>query len=191
MTTMTTAGGLHRYQRWDGRLHGELWTWRAIVGTGIRQVVGGRKTRLLILSIMGVVMGGCGVLCVLSLLERVAGTPEAESFTQFLRVFLGVDLSGVSRLEEYRGLLWRALFLCLIRVEMLWVLLVVARVGPGLIANDLKHGALPIYFAKPVTPLSYVAGKWLVVASFIAMVTLVPNLLTLLLDAMLTGGLHT
>jgi hypothetical protein len=80
-------------------------------------------------------------------------------------------------------------FLMLFKVELFWMMIVVARVGSGLIAKDLKARALPIYFAKPVTPLNYLAGKWLVVASFIALSVLVPNLLTLVIGTILTGGL--
>ena len=108
-----------------------------------------------------------------------------------MQVFLGVDISGVARIEQFREPLWRSMFLLTIKIQMLWVLLVAAWVGPGLIARDLRTRALPIYFAKPVTPLTYLTGKWLVVASFIAMVMLVPNLLTLTIGSMITGGLHT
>ena len=54
---------------------------------------------------------------------------------------------------------------------------------------DQCHAA--IYFAKPVTPLTYLCGKWAVAAAFIALVTVVPNLLTLGLGTMVAGGLHT
>jgi len=76
-------------------------------------------------------------------------------------------------------------------VELFWVFVVIVRAGPGLIADDLKARALPIYFARPITPLTYLAGKWMVVAFFIGMVVLVPNLLALILGTLVTGGLQT
>jgi len=54
------------------------------------------------------------------------------------------------------------------------VFLVVAFVGPGLIAADLRHQAHEIYFARPVGWWDYIAGKFAVVAVFVGAVTLVP-----------------
>jgi ABC-type transport system involved in multi-copper enzyme maturation permease subunit len=149
------------------------------------------RTRLVVITAGAVMLGTCIVLYVLSLLENLAGTEQAKGYYDFVRAFLHVDVSGAARIEEYREVLWRSLYLVTIRMQLLWVLVVVAQVGPGLIAKDLKTKALPIYFAKPVTPITYVAGKWLVVASFIAAVMLLPNLLSLIIGTLVTGGLHT
>jgi len=62
-------------------------------------------------------------------------------------------------------------------------------VGPGLVADDLKTRALPIYFARPIRPRSYVLGKGLVVAVFVGLVTIVPNLLALGMGTLITDGL--
>ena len=59
------------------------------------------------------------------------------------------------------------------------------------IADDIKSRALPIYFARPIVPLTYLLGKWLVVAAYIGVVMLVPNLLSLMLGVLVTGGLQT
>ncbi|MCH8242510.1 MAG: hypothetical protein IH897_07860 [Planctomycetes bacterium] len=181
----------HQYRRWDGTLSRGRWTWLVIVLIGIRLTLKTAKTRMLLITVGLVTLLGCIVLYLLSLMEPLAGTPQAASIMEFIHIFLGVDVSDVSRIGEYREILWRVLFLALIKMEMFWVLLVVARVGPGLIAGDLKHRALPIYFAKPVTPLTYLAGKWLIVAAFIAAVTLIPNLFSLFFGILVTGGLHT
>lgn len=187
----TTATRSHRYQRWSGELDKGRSTWLAIVVTGIHLAFKQARTRTLVMSVALVTLGTCAVLYVLSLLETLVGTPEAHGVYDFLQAFLGVDVSGVSRIEELRGVLWGTLFLVMIKAEMFWVLIVVAQIGPGLIAKDLRFRALPIYFAKPLTPLTYVLGKWLVVAFFIALVTLIPNLGSLLLGSMMTGGLGT
>ena len=145
----------------------------------------------MLLSGLAVVVGGASVLYLLSLVEVMAGTKEAAAMMQPVSMLLQVDISAAARIADYREILWNLLFLLTIKAQMFWVLLIVSAVGPGLIAHDLKHGALPIYFAKPVTPLTYLMGKWFVVASFIAMVTVVPNLLTLGLGTVIAGGLHT
>ncbi len=189
--TTASAAAPHRYQRFDGTLSKGRWTWLAIVVSGIRLAAKGRKTRTLLMTTWLIVLGGCIVLYLLSLLETLAGNPEAQGIIDFARGFLRLDLSAVSQIESLREVLWNTQFLVMIRIEMFWVLLIVARVGPGLIAGDLKHGALPIYFAKPITPLTYLAGKWVIVAAFIAMATLGPNLVTLAVSTLITGGLHT
>ena len=163
----------------------------AIVVTGIRLTLKEARTRVLVLTASGVMLGTCGVLYVLSLLETLVGTDEARGLYDFVRAFLHVDISGVARIEELRAVLWSSFYLLTIKIQLLWVVIVVARVGPGLIAKDLKTRALPIYFAKPVTPMTYVAGKWLIVAAFIAAVMLVPNLISLILGSLITGGLNT
>lgn len=190
MTTLPRHMG-QRYQRWDGKLRQGGWTWLVIVANGIRLALKGPRTRVVLLTVVGIIVGGSTILYVLSQLEVFAGTQRAEAIMEFVRVLFRLDMSGVSRIGEYREILWRALFLLMVRIEMFWVLVLVARVGPGLIANDLKSRALPIYFAKPVTPLTYLAGKWLVASAFIAAVTLIPNLMTLSIGVMVTGGLHT
>jgi ABC-type transport system involved in multi-copper enzyme maturation permease subunit len=189
--TVAPTGKAHRYRRFEGELNKGKWTWLAIVTAGVRLALKDKKTRLLVLTISLVVLGNSIILYVLSLLEVLAGTEQARAIAEFVRALLRVDISGVSRIGEFREILWRTLFLLTIGMELFWVLLVVAAVGPGLIAKDLKHRALPIYFAKPVTPLTYLCGKWLVVAAFIAMVTLVPNILTLIIGTLTTGGLQT
>jgi ABC-type transport system involved in multi-copper enzyme maturation permease subunit len=97
----------------------------------------------------------------------------------------------VTRLAEFREVLWRSVFIFMIQVQLFWVMVLVARVGPGLIANDIKARALPIYFARPITPSTYLLGKWMVAATFIGLVTVAPNLAALIFGVLLTGGLQT
>lgn len=192
MTTVATANS-HRYQRWPGKAErtSAAAGWLTILTMGFRLEYQRSQTRLLLLLVPGVVIFTCVVFYVLSLLELLVGTREAEGPLGFIQGLLGVNLSGVTRLGEFREVLWRSVFMFMIKIELFWAMIVVARVGPGLIANDLKARSLPIYFARPITPLSYLLGKWLVAVAFIGAVTLVPNLLSLIVGVLLTGGLHT
>jgi len=107
------------------------------------------------------------VFYLLAQLEILAGTRQAEGLYALVKTFLGVDLSSASRLAEYREVLWRSAFLFLFsKAELFWVFILGAFVGPGLIADDLKARALPIYFARPVNPRTYLLGKWTVIAFF-------------------------
>lgn len=181
----------HRYNRWPGRSErpSPAGGWLAIVLTGFRLQYNRPYMKPLLLAGPGVVVAICVILYLMSLLETLVGLPEAEGIYGFARVFLGVELSAVSQLSELREIVWRTVFAMAIRIELFMAMIVIARVGPGLISDDLKARALPIYFARPVTPLTYLVGKWMVAAGFIALVTLVPNLLSLAVGTMLTGGL--
>src|SRR5512143_876908 len=48
--------------------------------------------------------------------------------------------------------------------------------GSGLIANDLRTGAILVYLSRPLTQRDYIAGKLLVPLSLNLAVTLVPGL---------------
>ncbi len=187
MTTASTDR-VHQYQRWLGTLGKTHWTWPAIVVSGINLSFRHSKTRILLLTSGIPVLTAVGVFYVTSLLESVVGTDQARGLYDFVNGLLHIDIRGISQLAEFRDMLWRITFLMMSKLQMLWVLIVVARVGASVIANDLKARALPIYFSKPVTPATYLLGKWAVVASFVALVTLVPSLAAFALGMALTGG---
>lgn len=185
------SAGAHRYQRWSGRLSSSRWTWLAIAATGIRHAFAHAKTRTLVTSAVMLVLAAGLIFFLIAQLEQLVGSEEAPGILNFTKTLLGVDLSEVANLADYRTLVWRTAFIFMLRIELFWVLIMVARVGPGLIADDLKARALPIYFSKPLAPYTYLLGKWLVVATFIGLVLTVPNLLSLVVGTMLTGGLQT
>ncbi len=189
----TAASNSHRYQRWPGRLNrlSAAGGWLSIVGSGVRLGYRRSRTQLLLLMAPLFVVFTCVVFYLISLVETLVGTGQAEGPLNFVQGLLQVNLSGVTRLAEYREVLWRTVFVFVMQLQLFWVMVVVARVGPGLIANDVKARALPIYFARPITPLTYLLGKWMVAAIFIGLVTLVPNLVALILGVLLTGGLQT
>jgi ABC-2 type transport system permease protein len=61
-------------------------------------------------------------------------------------------------------------------------------IGAGLIANDRRVNALQIYLSKPLSRAEYVAGKMAILVTFLLLVTLVPAMLLLLLQAVLAGS---
>lgn len=70
-----------------------------------------------------------------------------------------------------------------------FVFVVTVYAGAGLIANDRRANALQIYLSKPLTRAEYVAGKAGVLAVFLLLVTWVPAMLLLMLQAMFAGNL--
>lgn len=69
-----------------------------------------------------------------------------------------------------------------------FVFVITVYVGAGLIANDRRANALQIYLSKPLMRTEYIAGKLAVLFTFLTLVTLVPALLLLLLQAMFAGS---
>lgn len=57
-----------------------------------------------------------------------------------------------------------------------FVLLIVAWYGAGLISEDARRKAHLLYFARPLTRLDYLAGKWIPLALLGSLATLVPGL---------------
>jgi hypothetical protein len=55
-------------------------------------------------------------------------------------------------------------------------MMVLALAGSILVGNDIRHGSLPFYLSKPLTPSHYLAGKCLAVTVFVNMVTTLPAL---------------
>lgn len=196
MTTLPTQ--LQRYERWGGRSDRGRWAWLAIVRSGLRLANKDAQARFLLYASLSFVAGICGLFYALHLLEEFMEQPPSagiadllQSTMNFVRFALGIDLSGVRRIGELRGVIWRAVFMMAVNVQLFWIALTVSRVGPGLIASDLKARALPIYFARPITPTTYLLGKWCVLAFYVGLLTLVPNLAALLFATLLTGGLNT
>ena len=185
MSEATIQG--YQYRRWEKPPPPARLIWPAIIFNEIRLALRESKTRTLIMTSGVLVLGAVGMFYFISLLETLMGTESAKGAFEFIRAMFGIDLSGL-KVHEFRDALWRCSFLLMIKAQMVWVLIVVARVGAGLISKDLKARALPIYFAKPLTPLTYLLGKWGVIASFIALIMLIPNMLALALGTAITGG---
>jgi ABC-2 type transport system permease protein len=62
-------------------------------------------------------------------------------------------------------------------IQLLPSLIVTIFAGAGLVANDLRTGAILVYLSRPLTRRDYVAGKLLVLLLLILSVTLLPGLL--------------
>jgi ABC-2 type transport system permease protein len=61
--------------------------------------------------------------------------------------------------------------------QWLWVLIITIFGGAGLVANDLRTGAILVYLSRPLTRRDYVIGKLGVLMALNLSVTLVPGLL--------------
>jgi hypothetical protein len=176
------------YHRHPGRLRAGRWAWIAIVVQGVRLALKDMRNVLLVLLGLGLIIAAGAIFYTLSLLEELIGTQEAHGIYRFMQVFLQIDLRDITRISDYRLPIWQSVFVLMVKVQLFYLLIVIGQLGAGLISADLKTNALPIYFARPITPLSYLLGKWLTIGVFIALAMLVPNLAGLAAGILVVGA---
>jgi ABC-2 type transport system permease protein len=70
-----------------------------------------------------------------------------------------------------------------------FVFVITVWVGAGLIANDKRANALQLYLSKPLTRTEYIAGKLVILCTFLLLVTWLPAILLLVLHMAFTGSL--
>jgi len=158
------------YRHWQGKRRGRLWRSLVIAGCGIRLALKRRNVIAMVL------------LCIL------------PTFFFAVAIFaLSKDPKAIGRIGEFlqEGKAWEALagndlqlsnlwaliFSRFLMVQLISVGIIVTVVGPELISKDLRVQALQVYYSRPLTSLDYVAGKLLIVALFVGLVTFFPALL--------------
>ena len=95
----------------------------------------------------------------------------------------GVVESKVGALPFELNLLGRML-----QVEMLFMALLAASAGAGILADDRAANALVLYLARPLTPARYLLGKGLALGAILATVYLVPAFLFVAAAATILPG---
>jgi ABC-2 type transport system permease protein len=78
-----------------------------------------------------------------------------------------------------------AAFFFFLTVQSGFAFLLAAFVGPTLVAPDVAHGAMPLYLSRPLSRWGYGLGKLSVLLVVLSLVTWLPGLLLVLLQASL------
>ena len=151
------------YAAWEGAILERPRTWMVIARTGVRLVW--RK--------------------ILAILLFIAAIPFLFRAGQ---IYIASRISGQSFLEDLAASIRidAPFFMNFMKDQMLLFLIVVALCGAGLIANDRKYRALPLYFSKPVNFWDYVSGKFLIIVFYGGLVTIVPAFLLFVLQLLVT-----
>jgi ABC-type transport system involved in multi-copper enzyme maturation permease subunit len=68
------------------------------------------------------------------------------------------------------------------------IIMILVFCGAGLIADDLKHNALQLYFARPLKKRDYLTGKAAVIFFFLFIVTLVPGIVFIFFKLVFAGN---
>jgi ABC-2 type transport system permease protein len=74
-------------------------------------------------------------------------------------------------------------FLHIFEAETFLSFLLVTFIGPGLIAPDLANNALPLYLSRPFSRREYIAGKLSVLVILTSLITWIPGLLLVTVQA--------
>jgi len=152
------------YKPWEGAFVTKPGTWWVIARTGVRTVW--QKWLILLLIFSSFPFAVRAVQIYLN--SRIGGDSQFESIAKQLEIHGGF----------FEGFLKGQGF-------MLVLVLVIA--GAGLIARDRESRALSLYFSRPVEFRDYVGGKFLILAFYAGLITLVPALLLFVIQLFLTG----
>jgi ABC-2 type transport system permease protein len=104
------------------------------------------------------------------MLLGVAWLPFAGRVVQLLVVTRFPEAARVAPIDA-------RLFGDFLNQQLFWVLLVSTFAGAGLVANDLRTGAILVYLSRPLTRRDYILGKLAVLLALNLGLTLVPGLL--------------
>ena len=150
------------YRSWHGQLVAKPLTWWVITKTGVRLLW---KKGMILLILLSSIPFFVRAVQIYLMTRFGEGTQIAEAVRGFQ---INPDF--------FNGFIMGQTF-------FLWLILIFS--GAGLIANDRKYNALPIYFSKPVGFWDYIFGKFLVVGFYGSLVTLAPGLLLFLIRVLL------
>jgi len=158
------------YAHWDGSLAGRRFPWLPITRTGIRLAFRKKGFKLALASAFLPAFVALGGLYVSERLEDFKGLVQSN------RALLKIDPAYFQ--------------LFLTGYPLYFILIVVLSfAGAGLVAEDLKHNALQLYFARPLSKRDYVLGKVSVVAFFVILLTGLPWILLVAFKLIFAGNL--
>ncbi|MGD8331465.1 MAG: hypothetical protein PVJ49_18680 [Acidobacteriota bacterium] len=78
-------------------------------------------------------------------------------------------------------------FVIFMNAQSSFAIVLAALAGPSLIAPDLAHGALPLYFSRPLSRTEYVASRMLVLVGLLSVVTWIPGLILFWMQSGMAG----
>jgi len=157
------------YSHWDGKLTERRFPWWPITRTGI--LLAFRKKRFKF------VFAGSFVPAVVFLVGLYI-SERLEDFKAFLQ--------GSDRLLNIDPNYFKTYFT---NDSLLFlIVLVLGFAAAGLIADDLKHNSLQLYFSRPLRKKDYLLGKMSVIFFFVLILTAVPGLVLLIFKLIFVGS---
>jgi ABC-type transport system involved in multi-copper enzyme maturation permease subunit len=157
------------YSHWDGKLGQRRFPWWPITRTGIQLAF--RKKRFKF------VFAGSFVPAVVFLVGLYI-SERLEDFKSFLQ--------GSDRLLNINPNYFKTYFT---NDSLLFLIVfVLGFAAAGLIADDLKHNSLQLYFSRPLGKKDYLFGKMSVIFFFVLVLTALPGLVLLVFKLVFAGS---
>ncbi|MBN2409616.1 MAG: ABC transporter permease subunit [Candidatus Aminicenantes bacterium] len=157
------------YSHWDGKLEERRFPWWPISRLGIRLAFKKKYFRLLLFGALAVV------------------------FVFIVGIYISERIEDFRHMIKDEGQLLKIdpafFYTYLSNNFMLFMMVMIALVGgAGLIADDLKHNSLQLYFARPLKKIDYLLGKANVLVFFFLLITLVPGLVFVFFKLLFAGN---
>jgi ABC-type transport system involved in multi-copper enzyme maturation permease subunit len=154
------------YVGWEGELR-RGGAWRPILRAGIRAIWKKRFAKLVLAANLLPFIFYLGAL-------YVSTKPELKMFTHLVRL-LSSDTA-----------FFHSFFVN--GFSFFWLLVLCIFAGADLIAGDLRHRSLALYFSRPLSRGQYLIGKFAVIAFFPLLFTLGAGLLLVVFKGLFTGN---
>jgi ABC-type transport system involved in multi-copper enzyme maturation permease subunit len=157
------------YSHWEGKLIERRFPWWPITRTGIQLAFCKKRFKF--------VFAGSFVPAVVFLVGLYI-SERLEDFKSFLQ--------GSDRLLNINPNYFKTYFT---NDSLLFlIVLVLGFAAAGLIADDLKHNSLQLYFSRPLRKKDYLLGKMSVIFFFVLVLTAVPGLILLMFKLIFAGS---
>jgi ABC-2 type transport system permease protein len=163
------------YQHWEGTLSSHTWRWWTITRQGVRAQLRSRWVRMLVIMAWIPALLLVLVVSLWGLLEQ-----QAEMIRPLLG-FLRLPQALVEGGSSFRVPVWTLAYHYFFYIEVNFAMLLVVLVGPGLISQDLRFNAIPLYFSRPLRRIDYFLGKLGVIAVFLCAVMVGPAVIAWML----------
>jgi len=157
------------YTHWQGTLGTGRKPWRVIAGQSIRLAW---KRKYFKLAFFGALFPA---------LFFAGGIYVSERISDFKEM-----MRGAEKFLQINPAYFQAYFGSSFLLFMMMVIMVGA--GAGLISDDLRHNALPLYFSRPLRKRDYIGGKFASLAFFLLLLTLAPGLIFIVLKLIFAGS---
>ena len=164
------------YQHWTGPLSGHTWRWLAITRRGVSAQWKSWWIKAVVFMALIPALALSAFLVLWGLLEQ-----KSSILTPFLFLFQGLPPEVLEGAKGYRAVFWTLAFHAFFNFELIFSMLLVLLVGPNLISQDLRFNAIPLYFSRPLRRIDYFIGKLGVIATFVALVAIIPPVLAYLI----------
>lgn len=165
------------YRHWEGKLSGHAWRWLTITRHGVRAHLKNRWVRLVTLFALVPALALGAFLILWGLVEQKSGL-----VAPFLPMFQGLlGPEGLEGPKAFRITVWTIAYQFFFGFQLFFAMILVVLIGPGLISQDLRFNAIPLYFSRPLRRVDYFVGKLGIIGFFLILVAVVPALLAYVL----------